>query len=918
MDWNLVRIEKYISNIDLMYAHTVKEEGNKKTEKLINHLILTIQKLKDFDISGGCIDKIRLLVKDILLDIRCFDSTDLNYMEDFLVRAILNAIFLHDIGKCNIAFQSEIMKNDFFKKNYIVGMNSNHSLYSAKIYLDFMLDEALAIITNRNNHLNQQKTNKKLWVTRYILVIFANCIVSHHSRIGSPKNLIINLLNNFGVNEYDKIVRLSNPSELANYTYSSDETVKLQSFINDTLKYKGVIDILKPSAEKMYVLTKLIYSALCLTDTLSTTSYMNDISVSPSKIDSEEAISKFKEDDIYKSIMRYRETGVVDTEINAIRSDMFIESENNLVNNIDKNVFYLEAPTGGGKTNMSTNIALKIIELTSNTEKPITRFLYTAPFNSITTQTADTLNKLLLNSFIDVTTVNCDNPIPIVDSDEEFKYQLSLIDYQMLNYPITLTSHIKLFQALFGVSRIDNHMLLNMLNSVVIIDEIQAYNPAVWGKMMKLIDVYSKYLNMKFVIMSATLPKIGNLLDNNTRYSEYIELINNAEKYFKKDCFRNRVDEYNYSLLDGLCKNIDSYNDKDEYRKLIFDALIDKIKEEFKSRDNCKIIVEFIKKQSAQSFYNKIKSIKNELCDKVTIREFTGDTSNYSREKTIKKAKVDGGNLIIVSTQCIEAGVDISMDVGFKDISFIDSEEQLAGRMNRNFNNDGVTKIYFFNLDNAASVYGKTINIFKGDMTLLDVNYRYYLQNKNYSDMFARMIGRTKELLYDSNVKTSIRAFDNKVQELNYKEIEKELELIEKRNEIMLFFPINIKIQEDNSFSIVNGNDVWKELCAAIKIEDFAEKKVKTKYIMTQAKYFCYKFTLPWRVVKGNSIEDIFKEKLGKKHISYSQLAGLFRINIDSESIKDFIDFEDDYRFDQNNLLAFLGIDMSNSENLLY
>ncbi|MBM6861599.1 hypothetical protein H9X78_14205 [Clostridium saudiense] len=87
---------------------------------------------------------------------------------------------------------------------------------------------------------------------------------------------------------------------------------------------------------------------------------------------------------------------------------------------------------------------------------------------------------------------------------------------------------------------------------------------------------------------------------------------------------------------------------------------------------------------------------------------------------------------------------------------------------------------------------------------------------------------------------------------------------------------------------------------------------------MTQAKYFCYKFTLPWRVVKGNSIEDIFKEKLRKKHISYSQLAGLFRINIDSESIKDFIDFEDDYRFDQNNLLAFLGIDMSNSENLLY
>lgn len=49
--------------------------------------------------------------------------------------------------------------------------------------------------------------------------------------------------------------------------------------------------------------------------------------------------------------------------------------------------------------------------------------------------------------------------------------------------------------------------------------------------------------------------------------------------------------------------------------------------------------------------------------------------------------------VILVATQVVEAGIDIDMDIGYKDISKLDSEEQFIGRINRNFKRKGV--VYF-------------------------------------------------------------------------------------------------------------------------------------------------------------------------------------------------------------------------------
>ena len=80
----------------------------------------------------------------------------------------------------------------------------------------------------------------------------------------------------------------------------------------------------------------------------------------------------------------------------------------------------------------------------------------------------------------------------------------------------------------------------------------------------------------------------------------------------------------------------------------------------------------------------------------------SGDSSIWERQNTIEKLS-QLKSVILVATQVIEAGVAIDIDIGYKDCSKLDSEEQFMGRINRSCKKDGI--VYFFNLDSARAVY---------------------------------------------------------------------------------------------------------------------------------------------------------------------------------------------------------------------
>ena len=93
----------------------------------------------------------------------------------------------------------------------------------------------------------------------------------------------------------------------------------------------------------------------------------------------------------------------------------------------------------------------------------------------------------------------------------------------------------------------------------------------------------------------------------------------------------------------------------------------------------------------------KEKKVKN-------LYELSGDDNKAFREYVIDKT--NDKEVVIVATQVIEAGVDIDMDLGFKDISTLDSEEQFLGRINRSCKKSEMNSIvYFFNMDDAEKIY---------------------------------------------------------------------------------------------------------------------------------------------------------------------------------------------------------------------
>lgn len=66
------------------------------------------------------------------------------------------------------------------------------------------------------------------------------------------------------------------------------------------------------------------------------------------------------------------------------------------------------------------------------------------------------------------------------------------------------------------------------------------------------------------------------------------------------------------------------------------------------------------------------------------LKLLTGDDSIYERESILKPIRENvWKKVILISTQIVEAGVDIDMDIGYKDISKLDSEEQFLGRIAR-------------------------------------------------------------------------------------------------------------------------------------------------------------------------------------------------------------------------------------------
>ena len=821
----LFSIEKYVIDEYKILAH--RADG-KNSEILTTHLELTMKYFKKI-----YEDKNLKIVFDKLADKFLGENESI---KKFWNEMIVNTIYMHDIGKLNINFQIDKMKNEIFKRVPLY-QSKRHSDLSARIYLDYFGKKLLDLYS-------ENKVDDEIAFKCLVFIVINYYIISkHHSSI---KSLREDFYKEGGIAATpEKFKELL--EEVNNYCPN------LKILIKDNAELFGVLESLNKEnwsnsietkdweSVDYYIYTKLLYSLLVSSDFYATSEYSSGKPIESLNLltNIDEYISVFNNTDIYKGIKLHQETGKIFSKdnINYYRSEMFLEAEQNLGKNIKENILFLEAPTGSGKSITSINLALKLLEK----NRELNKIFYIFPFNTLVEQTNASLREIFQGSFLEenISVINSITPIKEVENEDgraQIDYERSLLNRQFIHSPIVLTTHVHFFENLFGIDRESSFALPHLANSVVIMDEIQSYKNKIWKEIIIFLKKYAEILNIKIIIMSATLPNLSFLLNSEAQIPS---LVINKEKYYRNPIFKDRV-SLDFSLLE-----------KEYEKEELFDQIEKIILEKYRDK---KVVAEFIKKSSAFDFYKRLVE-KNED-SKEDIFLITGDDNKAERKKIIKEAKdKKRKSMILVATQVIEAGVDIDMDIGFKNISILDADEQFLGRINRSCKKKNC-KVYFFKLDDGGKIYKSDVRI-QDRFTLMNEEMREILKSKNFNEYYSKIL----EVLDDFSNKEDEENIENfrknKVVQLNFEEINKRLKLItDEMKTKMIFFSRNIKIEGEE----IEGNKVWKEFKEVFLNNEigYAERRVKLSKVMEKVDLFSYNIPkeMTYRLSYQDSIGD--------------------------------------------------------------
>lgn len=826
-------LKNLVKNLNRYKAHKKSKDNEIIYETLLAHTELTNKYFFKFWQSKNS-DEIFDRFCDVFWQKENIDNKLKNKAKDLLKEIIMTIPIFHDIGKVNPNFQLMKLKVNDFKENEVY-VNTHHSFLSSMFYMDYC----------RKLVYDEKNEDEIVNLLAEFILYNGYIIARHHSELGS-------------LTEFTKLINLDDD------TYFS----KLKRIINNEDIYSVKIDFIKSDIEDMFrnlnkvdkdaekvgkrsikqgvylsIYIRWLYSLLVASDYYATSEFMNeaDFSENTDLNDIDKWDSVYENTDLLKNIRQYQqerypisneELNTV-TDINILRSEIFCEVEEKIKANTDENIFYLEAPTGSGKSNTAINASFKLMQH----DKRLQKIFYIYPFNTLVEQNLETLEKVFAdNEDIkqNIAVINSITPIKVSekdlnDNEEKDVYQKALLDRQFLNYPMILSTHVSLFNIIFGNRQSDVLAFYQLANSVIVLDEIQSYKNKIWAEIICYLKELAKRFNIKIIIMSATLPDLDIL----SRFqAQAVDLLENSSRFFAVDCFKNRV-KLNYDLL-----------------KVDKDSILDELKTHLKQylKSDKKILIEFIKKKTAHDFWVDLQ--ENEDFKDVQIEYLSGDDSIAERKRILDKVKKATDTIILVSTQVIEAGVDIDMDIGYKNISKLDSEEQFLGRINRSCKKEGIA--YFFEVDEASDIYKDDVRLSES-IVLKDVNMQKILELKLFDEYYKKVLETTM-----GKYSYHFDEFIKDISDLNYESISTHMKLIDDTQDMVQIYIIRTLCVDGE---ILDGKQIWDSYVDlwenGRKTMSYAEWKIELSRITSKMNNFIY------QVSKHNLRIGKFYEQMG-------------------------------------------------------
>lgn len=325
----------------------------------------------------------------------------------------------------------------------------------------------------------------------------------------------------------------------------------------------------------------------------------------------------------------------------------------------------LIVPTGGGKTLSSMRFAVRYCQ-----KHGMKRIVYIAPFLSILDQNSDDIHAIAgEENFIEHHSNAFSDLSDREDSEELKEYELHAERWDL---PVIATTMVQMLNTLFSAKTSSVRRMHRLCKSVIIIDEAQSVPLKCVNLLNLMLNFLTQFCGAAVVLCSATQPA-----SNITHYPLAVDKLMSMTGDFEED-FR----VFHRSTI------ISEVNSKG----FSFEETAEFCKEKFLEEGNLLLIVNT--KAAALNLY---KRIKENCDDQATVFHLsTNMCPQHRREKidAIRKCLKENEPVICVTTQLIEAGVDISFRCVVRSLAGLDNAVQAAGRCNRNGECDTPKKVY--------------------------------------------------------------------------------------------------------------------------------------------------------------------------------------------------------------------------------
>lgn len=428
-------------------------------------------------------------------------------------------------------------------------------------------------------------------------------------------------------------------------------------------------------------LQRLILSMLIDSDWEATSDFMNQVdTLSKSGGSSKEKIFEkalIHFDEYMKKrreVIRNRQLTEKEKEILDARN--FLQGECRRFASHPAGIYCLPIPTGGGKTLSGLAYALEYSKLHPETE----RVIYVSPYISITEQNAEVFREavghpqwILEHHSSVIRTENENNED--YRSDQHSRFDMNWEE------PFICTTFVQFMNTLFSDKSECIRRLHRLINAVVIVDEVQSMPVKCIHTFNYMINFLNAVCNTDVILCTATQPALQET-ECPICYNEPKFMIENAENWFRK-FERVKI---------GLPQM---------GRKYTIGSLADEIAG--RTAEYHSILVVLNTKSAVRKLYDRLKAqgiaavyLTTNLC-----AEHRSDQISAIKEALGKKEEP----VIVVSTNLIEAGVDISFEYVYRSIAGLDSLAQTAGRCNRNGEmNYGVIDLIVLEGENAGNM----------------------------------------------------------------------------------------------------------------------------------------------------------------------------------------------------------------------